>query len=106
MPSRGHRLNIFNPAFNVFGCHSGDHKAYRHMSCMDFAGGFIGGEVNESPSASLGFTTFSKVPAKVTTTSSVSTCSSGGSGFSLKDFMAEKVDFDMPANVKSWNEST
>lgn len=46
MPERGHRENIFNQEFKVFACHSGAHKDFEIMTCMDFAGGFItaGGE--------------------------------------------------------------
>ena len=38
---RGHRENIFNPEFKVFGCHSGPHADLDTMTCMDFAGGFV-----------------------------------------------------------------
>ena len=44
---RGHRTNIFNPAFRVMGCHTGQHKAYTYMTCIDYAGGFtLPGEAN------------------------------------------------------------
>ena len=38
--SRGHRTNIFNQAFKVMGCFSGDHKQYDTMTTIDYAGGF------------------------------------------------------------------
>jgi uncharacterized protein YkwD len=38
---RGHRENIFNKEFKVFGCYSGPHRDYECMTCMDFAGGVV-----------------------------------------------------------------
>lgn len=40
VPSRGHRTNIFNPKYRTVGIACGEHKTYRHMCVMDFAGGF------------------------------------------------------------------
>lgn len=38
--SRGHRLNILNKDFKFVGVSAGDHKLYKHMFVMDFAGGY------------------------------------------------------------------
>jgi uncharacterized protein YkwD len=38
--SRGHRTNIFKPAFRRVGIACGPHAGYRFMCVMDFAGGF------------------------------------------------------------------
>lgn len=40
VPSRGHRTNIFQPKYRTVGIACGDHKVYRDMCVMDFAGGF------------------------------------------------------------------
>lgn len=40
VPSRGHRTNIFQPKYKTVGISCGEHKGFRHMCVMDFAGGF------------------------------------------------------------------
>ncbi|HZC17108.1 MAG TPA: CAP domain-containing protein [Caulobacteraceae bacterium] len=38
VPGRGHRRNIFNPAFTAAGASCGLHRAYRSMCVIDFGG--------------------------------------------------------------------
>ena len=36
--SRGHRLNIMNPAYVKTGCYSGDHATYTHSTVLNYNG--------------------------------------------------------------------
>jgi uncharacterized protein YkwD len=52
--SRGHRTNIFSPAYHCAGIACGPHATYGRMCVIDFAGGFVeGGTRIARPIASL-----------------------------------------------------
>lgn len=72
MADRGHRDNLFNKEFKVFGCFTGAHRDYEHMTCMDLAGGLI---KNGDPD-----------PIEE----------------QMNRFLKEQVEIDMPPDVRSW----
>jgi uncharacterized protein YkwD len=41
IPSRGHRLNIFDPAYEYAGVACGPHRAYGFMCVIDYAGALV-----------------------------------------------------------------
>ena len=52
--TRGHRKNIFSPAFHYIGIACGPHASFGRMCVIDFAGGFVeGGTRMAHPIASL-----------------------------------------------------
>ena len=74
--SRGHRTNIFNKVFGVMGSNSGEHKQYKSMCCIDYAGGFAAAGEQSNAQADL------------------------------DTFMKEKVEIDMPEGARGWSMST
>jgi len=51
--SRGHRKNIFNPAYHFAGIASGPHASFGRMCVIDFADNFVEGARPALPIASL-----------------------------------------------------
>lgn len=76
LPERGHRDNIFNKEFKVFGCYSGPHKDFEMMTCMDLAGGFV---KNGEPD-----------PIEL----------------QMDRFLKEPIEIEMPQNVISWKQNS
>lgn len=72
MADRGHRDNLFNKEFKVFGSYTGPHRDYEHMTCMDLAGGLI---KNGDPD-----------PIED----------------QMNKFLKEQVEIEMPPDVRSW----
>ncbi len=70
------RNNIFKKSFKVMGCHFGPHKTLDHMACIDFADGF-GTDPSENPVQKQ-----------------------------MDSFLAEEVEFEMPADVVSWKQGS
>ena len=77
MPQRGHRENLFNPEFRVFACHTGTHKDFDTMTCMDLAGGFVKAGEDDPIQKQM------------------------------EEFLKEEVKFDdMPADTRSWTQNS
>lgn len=73
---RGHRENIFNKEFRVFGCYSGAHRDFDHMSCLQFCGGLVKkGEADPIEQQ-------------------------------MDSYLKETVDVEMPPDVRSWKQNT
>lgn len=49
LPSRKHRANIFNPAFNYAGAAMGSHAQYRTICSMEFAGHYAERSETDGP---------------------------------------------------------
>ena len=69
---RGHRDNLFNKEFKIFGSFTGAHRDYEHMTCMDLAGGLI--------------KTGDADPIEE----------------QMNRFLKETVEIEMPPDVRSW----
>lgn len=41
VPNRGHRENLFNDDFRCCGVHSGLHKDFDTMTCIDYTAAFV-----------------------------------------------------------------
>ena len=76
VPGRGHRANVFNPAFNVMGCFTCPHSSLDQMTCIDYAGSFV-------PQGEPG-------PLEE----------------QLNAFLKEEVKMDMPDGVASWKQNS
>lgn len=73
---RGHRENIFNREFRVFGCYSGAHRDFDHMSCLDFCGGLV--KKGDSDPIEQ----------------------------QMEAYLKESVEVEMLADVRSWKQNT
>lgn len=73
---RGHRDNLFNKEFKIFGCHTGAHRDYEHMTCIDLSGGLI---KHGDPD-----------PIEE----------------QMNKFLKEQVEIEMPPDVRSWKQNT
>ena len=69
---RGHRENIFNKEFRLFGCYSGPHKDFDCMSVLQFAGGLVK-KGDPDPIEQQ-----------------------------MESYLKEAVDIEMPPDVRSW----
>ena len=76
VPDRGHRDNLFNSEFKVFGCYTGDHRDFDKMTCLEFAGGFVK-RGQEDPIEKQ-----------------------------MEEFLKETVEFEMPNGVISWKQNS
>lgn len=70
--SRGQRLSIFKPDFNVISSFSGDHKDFERMTTINYAGQFV------SPHEEDPIDQF------------------------MTHFLKQEVEFNMPPDVRSW----
>ena len=79
---RGHRKNIFNPAFVKFGCFSGDHAKYKKSTVLNYNGSF--GKMGGGGGGTGG----------------------PGGAFDMQAFMSEPVEWEDPPGHMGWSEST
>ena len=70
--SRGQRISIFKPEFNVMSCYSGPHQDFENMTTINYAGQFV----------------------KLGETDPIDDF--------MDMFLKQDVEFDMPKDVKSW----